>query len=250
MSPNPYILLRNLFAPQRWFKPTNSASVGYTEHLKAPIPGNYEYKPGRGWYLISVDNEDDETPRLPAQVIYCRLFGRFMFKDEYESRKKYGRAKDIEGNDKVGVFFRLDDGLTWVHCWDETGKFSPCKKLQRFVVDSETGRFRVMTRADCMVPGRSPSVTTTSSTVAPVSPPGLTHSAARSFVGGDVHRPSQRSSAPSTRPGTRPSSSHGSYVLAPRNASNVTTPPSVAEPHITDLDAPELQRRLKNLNLG
>lgn len=250
MSPNPYILLRNLFTPQRWFKPGSASPVGYTEHLQTPIPGNYEYKPGRGWYLVSVDNEDENTPRLPAQVIYCRLFGRFMFQDEYESRKKFGRAKDMEGNEKIGVFFRLDDGLTWVHCWDQTGKFAPCERLQRFVVDSETGRFRIMTRADCMVSGRSPSVTTTSSTAAPESLAGMTHSAARSFVDGDVHKRSQRSSAPSTRPATRPSSSQGSYVQAPRNASNITTPPSIAEPDIKEFDAPELRRRLKDLSMG
>lgn len=254
MSPNPYILLRNLVTPNRWFTSNTQPShrsKGRIEHWEHPVPGLYEFVPGRGWFLVAVDTDDGDKLDNPVPLTYCRALHRFMLKDDFESRKKWGTVKDENGNCKKGVLFRLDDGVTWIFCWDEFGNFDTSDRKIPYCIDNNTRKFRIMTATDAeSISGDSLAKTTCQSstprsgtTVAP---------SMQSFVEGDVHSPhpawiSLPSTQPSTRPSTRPSSTHGSDVQRNLTRSTATTPPSLAGPETPDLDAPELKRKLRRL---
>lgn len=93
------------------------------------MPGIYEYKPGRGWYLVEYV-EDAEArsdsnasnaaktkskERLPRHLTYCKVLHRMMFTTEYNERRhiEYVKTGDSYQVQQVG-FFRLDDETTYV----------------------------------------------------------------------------------------------------------------------------------------
>ncbi|KAF2103874.1 hypothetical protein NA57DRAFT_50737 [Rhizodiscina lignyota] len=260
MSPNPYILLRNLVTPSRWFAqstPNLQKAKGRIEHWDKPLPGYYEYIPGRGWFLIAIDSDNGEKLDNPVPLTYCRILHRFMLKDDFEGRKRWGIVKDEQGVEKRGVLFRMDDGVTWIYCWNEFGVFDVSERRIPYCVDSDTKKFRIMSASDRQGLNDQSSGSTTRQASSTETGTSVTPSM-MSFVDGDVHRPPRvrtpmpTSTQPSTRPSTRPSSSHGSGLQPALTQSTATTPPSFVEPQTPPpkFDAPELDQKLKRLAEG
>jgi hypothetical protein len=145
MTPNLFLLGKLVVTPHKWFAPrSGSKSPRKQEHWDAPIPGTYEYIPGRGWFLVEVDPEQNtSTPlQLPQAVTYCRILHRHMLLQDFEKRRRFENVKGHRGG-----FFRLDDEITWVKAWDETGASAP-GPFERWVVDFDTKLFRPMTYGD------------------------------------------------------------------------------------------------------
>ena len=147
MTPNLFLATQTLFSPHKWFVRKNfEKSSRKTEHWKAPISGIYEYIPGRGWYLVATDFPEEKLAR-PIHVKYSKVLKRHMLQPDYDSRKRYGKITGNNGGIKTVGFFRLDDGVAWVQCWDEVGDFIP-GPYKMWCVDEETGRFRHMLKGD------------------------------------------------------------------------------------------------------
>lgn len=125
MSPNLFLCLRTVLCPVYWFQRGEriNGSIHREEHWESPVPGIYNYVPGRGWHLIYRDgNKYDE--KVPVPLIYCRILHRYIFEDEMEERCRWYYVSLEEGATPVRrLFFRLDDGYTWVAGWDAKGVF-------------------------------------------------------------------------------------------------------------------------------
>lgn len=174
MSPNLFLATQKLFSPHKWFRENKSQerSVRKTEHWSEPTPGLYEYIPGRGWYLIAKVKEAthdipsataeggpvraaQEPPKeyeklaRPMFVHWSRVLKRYMLEDTYKARKSHGVIPSPKGGNKsveVG-FFRLDDGVAWVQCWDQEGTFIP-GPYKLWCISQRTGLFRPMLKGD------------------------------------------------------------------------------------------------------
>ncbi|KAF2650899.1 hypothetical protein K491DRAFT_607969 [Lophiostoma macrostomum CBS 122681] len=179
MTPNLFVATQTLFSPHKWFKnrPKGERLARKTEHWDTPVPGIYEYIPGRGWYLIATDKEvpanvdpdikspDDQstpTPKTPfpngskqevvrmtspVQVKYSKVLKRYLLAPDYELRKKHGKIQSAQGKWYDAGFFRLDDGIAWVECWDDHGEFIP-GPYKLWCIDTATGKFRHMLKGD------------------------------------------------------------------------------------------------------
>lgn len=172
MSPNLFLATQKLFSPHKWFRENKSQerSVRKTEHWAEPTPGLYEYIPGRGWYLIAKVKEAahdipettaeggpvqaaQEPPKEyeklahPVSVHWSRVLKRYMLEDTYKSRKKYGVISNDKGRNIEVGFFRLDDGVAWVQCWDQHGTFIP-GPYKLWCISQRTGQFRPMLKGD------------------------------------------------------------------------------------------------------
>jgi len=82
------------------------------------------------------------------EVRYCRILHRYFLASELEARCRWEAVVRSEGGKaEMCRFFRLDDGVAWVLCWDEKGRFvhGPYRK---WTVDRETGLMRPMVRGD------------------------------------------------------------------------------------------------------
>lgn len=164
------------------------------EHWDEPVPGVYEYIPGRGWYLIATDkNAFDENnanmrpgsrdemaakvikdskseskhPRHaskasvtnpewdkstvlvkpPLPVKYSKVLKRYLLATDYDNRKTQGRIQYPDGKYRSAGFFRLDDDIAWVQCWDDEGEFIP-GPYKLWCIDRETKGFRHMLKGD------------------------------------------------------------------------------------------------------
>ncbi|KAK5008703.1 hypothetical protein LTR60_005383 [Cryomyces antarcticus] len=150
MAPNLFLLTQKAFTPHHWFKRTKSESkpTRNIEHWDAPVAGSYEYIAGRGWYLIATDAEGALEPSQRQKIIYSKVVKRNLLQPEYDSRKRRAVVKvdETAKTSRLG-FFRLDDGLTWVCCWDADGKFVP-GPWERWVEDKVPGTFRKMLKGD------------------------------------------------------------------------------------------------------
>lgn len=136
-----------------------------------PVPGVYEYKKGRGWYLVeylentepsssstasTISSKKSNKERLPRQVIKCRVLDRWMFTCDYEKRRHFEYVQssgDDSQVDQVG-FYRLDDGVTYIQCWDTFGHFIP-GPYQRWCKDAKTKRMRPMVARDAVLEGQN-----------------------------------------------------------------------------------------------
>lgn len=172
MSPNLFLATQKLFSPHKWFRHSNSQerSVRKTEHWSEPKPGLYEYIPGRGWYLIATLKEaphdipettaeggpvqaHQEPPKeyeklaRPISAHWSRVLKRYMLEDDYKARKKYGVIQNDKGKSVQVGFFRLDDGVAWVQCWDQEGTFIP-GPYKLWCISQSTGQFRPMLKRD------------------------------------------------------------------------------------------------------
>lgn len=178
MTPNLLVATQKAFSPHKWFKTTkNERPTRTIEEWTVPVPGRYEYIPGRGWFLIATlkdatahtfeQKSADGGPVLPAKSPQIKeyiklaqpvqvhkskvLSGRWFLDPDYKMRKKWGVIKNEEGKQVEVGFFQLDDG-TWVHCWDAEGNFIPgdpkIRGYKRWCIDAQTKQFRHMLKRD------------------------------------------------------------------------------------------------------
>ncbi|KAF2438331.1 hypothetical protein P171DRAFT_158749 [Karstenula rhodostoma CBS 690.94] len=173
MTPNLFVATQKVFQPRKWFKKQIEKPQRRTEHWESPVPGVYEYIPGRGWYLVARDKEHGEsdateiaskeggpvggavsrTPKetvpvsSPVPVRYSKVLKKYLLNPDYEVRKKHGTMENAKGRMVQGGFFQLDDGVAWVNCWDEEGEFIP-GPYKLWCIDKGNDRFRHMLKAD------------------------------------------------------------------------------------------------------
>ncbi|KAF2706078.1 hypothetical protein K504DRAFT_460162 [Pleomassaria siparia CBS 279.74] len=180
MTPNLFVATQTLFQPHRWFKDRKSErSTRKTEHWNSPVPGNYEYIPGRGWYLIAKDSDAPSSPFVdtdtdtdttateggpvgapsrtnpkdmvriaqPIAVRYSKVLKRYLLAPDYLTRKRYGQIEDARGKTIEVGFFQLDDKIAWVQCWDREGEFIP-GPYKLWCIDASSSKFRHMLRKD------------------------------------------------------------------------------------------------------
>lgn len=179
MTPNLFLATQKAFSPHKWFKNSNNNSERSTktiEEWSTPVPGLYEYTPGRGWYLIAIHNDASldgseyktsseplsrsssfvkEYTKLaqPIQVHKSKvLSGRWFLDGEYKARKRQGTIRNDRDKLVTVGFFQLDDGVTWVQCWDAFGKFIPGDPAiggyKRWCIDANSKNFRHMLKRD------------------------------------------------------------------------------------------------------
>jgi len=199
MTPNLFLATQTLFSPHKWFKsaPKGERAVRVQEQWDDPVPGVYEYIPGRGWYLIATNKDADAPPdqsdansrpgsrdehaaqviknskkeskhmrnasmasvtrpewekstvpvKPPLPVKYSKVLKRYLLATDYDNRKQQGRVQGSDGKYRSAGFFRLDDGIAWVQCWDDEGEFiSGPYKL--WCIDRETKEYRHMLKRD------------------------------------------------------------------------------------------------------
>ncbi|KAF2838095.1 hypothetical protein M501DRAFT_1011748 [Patellaria atrata CBS 101060] len=218
-TPNLFVAAQTLVSPRKWFKrQTTPKSLRRSEHWFTPVPGTYEYIPGRGWYLTHPD-ETNDGQRLsnPIPVIYSRVLKRHLLKPDYDDRKLYGlivegeKPADIKckTKNKAEGFFRLDDDVAWVRCWDCNGEFIP-GPYELWCFDKRINRFRKMLKGD---DPQFQSRRSSRSIESSVRSGDVLTSADNSTIGGAPSQPSTRPSSlrnPSlitaSRASTRPSS--------------------------------------------
>ncbi|KAF2825556.1 hypothetical protein CC86DRAFT_32572 [Ophiobolus disseminans] len=170
MTPNLFLVTQKVLSPHKWFRttPKTERPTRVTEYWSTPEPGQYEYVPGRGWFMIAkltdpVDRDDikssenystdrRELVRLPKPIPAhrSRVLGRYLLEDEYKLRKKTGEIKNERGKRVQAGFFRLDNPVAWVHCWDENGTFIPGGETgyKLWCIDTATQQFRHMKKGD------------------------------------------------------------------------------------------------------
>lgn len=145
MAPNLLVGMRTLCTPQTWFcqksQIRRNPSVGCTEHWDLPVPGTYKYIPGRGWYLTATDTPSPTNKRQP--VSYCQITKKWVLQSDFESRSMFAVVEVQPHKLKRRGFFRLDDGFSYVLCWDGEGTFIP-GPWERWCLDKETKKFRRM----------------------------------------------------------------------------------------------------------
>ncbi|KAK7193324.1 hypothetical protein DPSP01_007321 [Paraphaeosphaeria sporulosa] len=172
MTPNLFVATQKVFQPRKWFKKPNDKPQRRTEHWKSPVPGVYEYIPGRGWYLVATYKEHGESDAVeiaskeggpvggadsakpketvpvasPVPVRYSKVLKKYLLNPDYEVRKRYGTIENAKGRMVQVGFFQLDDGVAWVNCWDEEGEFIPGP--YKLWCIGKNDRFRHMLKAD------------------------------------------------------------------------------------------------------
>jgi hypothetical protein len=127
MAPNLFICLRAVFCPTYWFQNGDriKGAVNREQHWETPVPGTYQFFPGKGWHLIHRD-DDDHDEKLPAPLVYCRVLHRYMFESEFEDRCRWFSAPLHRGGRPEQLrFLLLDDGVSWVAAWDAQDCFIP-----------------------------------------------------------------------------------------------------------------------------
>lgn len=158
MAPNLFLCMRTIFCPTYWFQRGERipGSLHREEHRDSPIPGTYRYSPGHGWRLIRRDGSDTDE-KMPMSLVYCRILHRYLFDYEMDERCQWHEVRVRNRDDGAAsksssrrteryLFFRLDDGWTWVAGWDASGKFIP-GPYQKWYFDVETETMRRMTSA-------------------------------------------------------------------------------------------------------
>ncbi|KAL5115503.1 hypothetical protein ACEQ8H_006566 [Pleosporales sp. CAS-2024a] len=176
MTPNLFLATQKVFQPHKWFRaPKTERSTRVAEYWSTPVPGQYEYIPGRGWFLIArsvqahvesanvhISGKDAAVPNPLSEprefeklakaipVLRSRVLGRYLLEDDYKRRKKTAMIKNENGKKVHAGFFQLDNGVAWVHCWDEDGIFIPGDKsgYKLWCIDSATKEFRHMRKGD------------------------------------------------------------------------------------------------------
>jgi len=172
MTPNLFVATQTLFKPKKWFRKDKAERPSRkTEHWESPIPGAYEYIPGRGWYLIATYKKTTSTAEVesneggpvatmeekshehmikmipPTPVRYSKVLKRYLLSPDYDLRKKYGDIENSRGKMVQVGFFQLDDRVAWVNCWDAEGEFIP-GPYKLWCVDVRTQKFRHMKKCD------------------------------------------------------------------------------------------------------
>jgi hypothetical protein len=176
MTPNLFLATQKVFSPHKWFRtPKSDRPTRVTEYWITPEPGQYEYIPGRGWFLTATSKGElpdvvefksaDGNPTSstttsspqeftnlpkPIPVHRSRVLGRYLLDADYKDRKRTAQMTNERGKRVQVGFFRLDNGVAWVHCWDEHGGFISGGETgyKLWCIDATTGQFRHMKKGD------------------------------------------------------------------------------------------------------
>ncbi|KAL2222065.1 hypothetical protein M432DRAFT_587972 [Thermoascus aurantiacus ATCC 26904] len=158
MAPNPFLCLRTLCCPLYWFQRGErfDDSICVEEHWSAPVPGIYRYIPKRGWHLVRRDDADEDE-EIPQPTVYCRILHRYLLESEMQERCRWHTVKGKGDKPQKFLFFRLDDGYTWVAGWDAKGRFIP-GPYRKWCYDKESMTMRRMTASEGADSSRSSSI--------------------------------------------------------------------------------------------
>ncbi|KAF1814998.1 hypothetical protein P152DRAFT_241825 [Eremomyces bilateralis CBS 781.70] len=177
MAPNLYLVTRALFNASEWFSGRPGFGRRTIEHWNNPEPGLYVYEAGKGWQLLARDSDRGEELPCPKPVVLSLILRRYLFKEDYESRKKEGviheddlpkmkrlnsattmnsesslfKRKNSETDSQNAnikkyeraIFFRLDDEKSWVCAWDADG-VAISGPYDQWVFDHRSQKFRQM----------------------------------------------------------------------------------------------------------
>jgi hypothetical protein len=157
-----------------------------------------------------------------------------MLQQEYESRRKFGSIKGHKGG-----FFLMDDGVTWVRAWDETGAFI-AKDLERWIVDPETRALRRMTRDDVEWVSRRGSLVDSPT-------PSSQTSMSSSYPDDSSRNASRNSTEKSERTSFQSYQTYGSSTANSVVPGTALTTPSRNGKEVERLNATELSMRLVEL---
>lgn len=166
MAPNIFLCLRNVVCPVYWFQKGHCVKGSLTkdEHWDLPVPGTYRFIPNRGWHLVRRDGAE-ETEEEHSPVVYCRIVHRYLFASDMQQRCRYFEVAPNEGEEpRRCLFFRLDDGYTWVIGWDTKGRFIP-GPYRKWFYDKEALTMRRMAAYKDSSASTSPSSSRSSSIV-------------------------------------------------------------------------------------
>lgn len=157
MAPNLFVCLRNVFCPVYWFRRSErieGSLHGIVEHWDDPVPGTYKYMPCRGWFLVHRDGKE-EPEKVPTRLVYCRILHQYLFESDMEERCVWQSITRREGEKpEEFLFFRLDDGFSWVAGWDAKGRFIP-GPYKKWYIDPDTSVMRRMKSSGNSTPNTS-----------------------------------------------------------------------------------------------
>lgn len=214
-TPNLYLAAQKLIKPHQWFSPSsNSPKTGRAvEHRNNPVPGTYEHRPGRGWYLIATDDPSEKLS-TPVHVKYSRVLRRNLLEPDYDARKAHGKIRGKDGRVRDLGFFRLDDGIAWVNYLDEMGRFLP-GPYKLWCIDKESHKFRPMLKGDDPAwqdrHSRQPTPTTPLSMPSPRSEDGISRRSSKSQAGATALGPASRPATPERLHASSQTSLSGSH---------------------------------------
>lgn len=154
MSPNLLYSARSSFNRQRGSRPWMirrdlNHEHGIRTRTLTPVSGSYTHVPGRGVFLTAIDRADglQDSVQPPRQVEYSKVLHRYLFEDEYVARKRQGKFHYWTDGDVTVGFFRLDDGVSYINCFDHKGWFVG-GPYRLYCLGESTGRFRPMQKSD------------------------------------------------------------------------------------------------------
>jgi len=99
MCPNLYLAI---VSPVSTLKPRPKQQLKSStsfEHWDTPVPGTYSHVPGRGWFLIHRDDEQQRQEK-PEPVVYCRILHRYLLSSELEQRCQWHRVVVVGGGER------------------------------------------------------------------------------------------------------------------------------------------------------
>jgi len=151
MAPNLFVAVKTMCHPETWFREKPSRDLSLVQVRHEPVPGIYKYI-GNNWCLIRREAVSgtkifDADVEPPVAVVYSKVLKRWIFEEDFIARQRKGYVEGHPHWRGQAGFFRLDDGISWVHCFDNEGEFIP-GPYKRYCFDKETEKFRVMLKGD------------------------------------------------------------------------------------------------------
>jgi len=249
MSPNPLVLAKKVVTPHKWFskRRTNTDDLNKDVsrmHDDLPIPGFYEHKAGRGWFLLEKDEDNGKPLEKPLAVRHFKPLGSWMLETEYQARKRHAYIDGPDGKKIAVIFFRCDE-VSWIKAWTAEGE--PIKGPHAlWCIDQKTGKFRRMLKCDALDSDRKTSRAMSKTSEADLPSPAVpTH----------LESPGEvlcaRCSAPASVRSTGPNSTRASsFITTPGTHSANTTAPSTVGDDDSSEFIMKLDERLKDVQLG
>ena len=159
MTPNLFLLARKIFYPRCWLsrrrlRRSHRRTADDREDVE-PIRSSqschsYKYVPGHGWRLVRHHGLVKAGSTETESVIWCQILQRWMPQSELDDRTRRATVMRDDGILVERSFFRFDDGVTWVDCWDSQGKVKP-GPWRRWCIDDdddEPHKMRPMLKRD------------------------------------------------------------------------------------------------------
>ena len=144
MTPNLFLVAQKIFYPRCWFsrrrrrrsrRRTVDESVDVGAIHSRSCHG-YKYVHGHGWCLVRHHDLVKAGSTEKESVIWCQILQRWMPQSDLDDRIRRATVIRDDGTTTERSFFRLDDGATWVDCWDSQGKIKP-GPWRRWCIDND-----------------------------------------------------------------------------------------------------------------